>query len=48
MNKYLKVEYGTIYTQSGIGIYNISMIFDKSAGCLKYGDLEKGDIKKLL
>lgn len=45
-NKLLNVRHGTIYTQDGIGMDNIAIIFDKSAGLLKYGDTEKSDIKE--
>lgn len=36
----LKVQYGTIYTENGIGIDNMAVILDKKAGLMKYGDSE--------
>lgn len=40
MKKPLNVQYGTIYTEGGIGIDNMSVILDKTVGLMKYGDKE--------
>jgi hypothetical protein len=41
MERILNVQYGTIYTQDGIGIDNMAVIIDKDGGLIKYGDSEK-------
>lgn len=44
MERILKVENGTIYTQNGTAIDNLAVILDRSSGLLKYGDSTKGMI----
>ncbi len=39
-DKPLSVYDGTIYTQDGIGIDNMAVVFSKFAGLVKYGDIE--------
>lgn len=42
MEKIFEVKYGSIYTNSGTMIDNMTVIIDKDTGLLKYGEANRG------